>query len=547
MTRGWLPSGRRRIVARMNEQRVSHSPGPRAWLGLLVVLGPVLLVAMDSSVLFLAMPKVSEALSPTADQALWILDVYGFAVGSLLIAFGNIGDRYGRLKLLMTGATVFGVASAGAAFAPGPELLIAFRALMGVAGATLLPSALAVLSELFPDPRLRAKAIGIFAATFAAGFAIGPVVGGQLLNSFWWGSVFLINLPVIVLFLVLAPVLLREVRATRPGRVDALSVLLSAAGILLTVYAIKHAAAEGLSATPMATGIVGILALWWFVRRQLHLAHPLIDFRLFRDRVFTIAAITGLLPLAAWSAVAYLGGIYLQSVLGLTVLDAALIALPGAAVLTVTCIVTPAVVARIGTRAALVTCHFLIAAGLLLLPATGISGGTGWYMASTVIAGIGYGISFSVVAETAVAAVPTERAGSAAAIAETSNEIGNALGIALFGSLAAVIFRVQGPDLAGTLNETLQAPGLTAAAIGDAKSAFVTGLHIAAVVASVLHAALGLFALRHLPKALVGGDDTGPEPLVQDTESQPPVAQPPVAQPPVGVTNLPASGNYSGD
>ncbi|MFD5162006.1 MFS transporter [Streptomyces hawaiiensis] len=500
----------------MNVQRVFYSSGTRAWLGLLVILGPVLLVAMDSSVLFLAMPKVAEALSPTADQALWILDVYGFAVGSLLIAFGNIGDRYGRLKLLMTGAAVFGVGSAGAAFAPGPELLIAFRALMGVAGATLLPSALAVLSDLFTDPRLRAKAIGIFAATFAAGFAIGPVVGGQLLNSFWWGSVFLINLPVVVLFLLVAPVLLREVRATRTGRVDALSVLLSAAGILLTVYAIKHAAAEGLTAAPMATGIVGVVTLWWFVRRQLRLEHPLIDFRLFRDRVFTIAAITGLLPLAAWSAVAYLGGIYLQSVLGLTVLDAALVALPGATVLTITCIVTPALVTRIGTRAALITCHFLIVAGLLLLVPTSVSGGIGWYVASTVIAGIGYGISFSVVADTAVAAVPAERAGSAAAIAETSNEIGNALGIALLGSLAALIFRLQGPDLAGTLNETLQVPGLTAAVIGDAKSAFVTGLHAAAVIAGILHAALGVFALSHLPKAFTSTDDAHPEPLFRD-------------------------------
>ena len=517
MTRGWLPSGRHRTVKSMNEQRVSHSPRLRGWLGLLVVLGPVLLVAMDGSVLFLAMPKVAEALSPTADQALWILDVYGFAVGSLLIAFGNIGDRYGRLKLLMTGAAVFGVGSAGAAFAPGPELLIAFRALMGVAGATLLPSALAVLSELFPDPRLRAKAIGIFAATFAAGFAIGPVVGGQLLNSFWWGSVFLINLPVVVLFLVLAPIVLREVRATRTGRIDALSVLLSAAGILLTVYAIKHAAAEGLTATPMATGIVGVVTLWWFVRRQLHLEHPLIDFRLFRDPVFTIAVITGLLPLAAWSAVAYLGGIYLQSVLGLTVLDAALVALPGAAALTVTCIVTPTLVARIGPRAALITCHFFIAAGLLLLLATSISSGIGWYVASAVIAGIGYGISFSVVADTAIAAVPAERAGSAAAIAETSNEIGNALGIALLGSLATLIFRLQGPDLAGTLNETLQVPGLTAAVTGDAKTAFVTGLHSAAVIAGILHAALGVFALRHLPRAFTSTDDVYREHLAQDT------------------------------
>ncbi|MEV0222159.1 MFS transporter [Streptomyces sp. NPDC050704] len=493
----------------MNEQRVPHSPELRAWLGLLVILGPVLLVAMDSSVLFLAMPEVTEALSPTADQALWILDIYGFAVGSLLIAFGNIGDRYGRLKLLMTGAAVFGAGSAGAAFASGPELLIAFRALMGVAGATLLPSALAVLSELFTDPRRRANAIGIFAATFAAGFAIGPVVGGQLLSSFWWGSVFLINLPVVLLFLLLAPVLLREVRATRTGRVDAVSVLLSAAGILLTVYAIKHAAVAGLTATSVVTGIVGIVTLWRFARRQFRLEHPLIDFRLFRDRVFTIAVITGLLPLAAWSAVAYLGGVYLQSVLGLSALDAALVALPGAAVLTVTCIVTPVLVARIGTRAALITCHVLIAVGLLLLLPTSVDGGTGWYIASTGIAGIGYGISFSVVADTAVAAVPAERAGSAAAIAETSNEIGNALGIALLGSLAALIFRLQGPELAGTLNETLQMPGLTPAVTGDARTAFVTGLHAAAVTACVLHSALGALTARRIPRALPSTSGAG--------------------------------------
>ncbi|WP_344592595.1 MFS transporter [Actinomadura vinacea] len=484
----------------MTEQRVPHSSEPRAWLGLLVILGPVLLVAMDGSVLFLAMPKVTEALSPTADQALWILDIYGFAVGSLLIAFGNIGDRYGRLKLLMTGTAVFGVASAGAAFAPGPELLVAFRALMGVAGATLLPSALAVLSELFTDPRRRAKAIGIFAAAFAAGFAVGPVVGGQLLSGFWWGSVFLINLPVVLLFLLLAPVLLREVRTTGTGRIDVLSVLLSAAGILLTVYAIKHAAAEGVAATPVATGIAGIVTLGWFARRQLRLEHPLIDFRLFRDRVFTIAVVTGLLPLTAWSAAAYLGGIYLQSVLGLAVLDAALVALPGAAVLTVTCVVTPALVARIGTRAALITCHFCVAAGLLLLLPTSGSGGIGWYIASTVIAGIGYGVSFSVVADTAVAAVPAERAGSAAAIAETSNEIGNALGIALLGSLATLIFRLQGPDLAGTLNETLQIQGLAPAVIGDAKTAFVLGLHTAVLIAGILHGALGALTLRWLPR-----------------------------------------------
>ncbi|MFD7292855.1 MFS transporter [Streptomyces sp. NPDC059897] len=477
----------------------SRRTGLRSWLGLLAVLGPVLLVSMDGSILFLAMPSLSRALEPSAGQALWILDGYGFAVGSLLIAFGNIGDRYGRLRLLMLGTAVFGLASAAAALAPTPELLITFRVLMGVAGATLLPSALAVLSELFPDTRTRARAIGIFAATFAAGFAVGPVAGGLLLERFWWGSVFLVNLPVVALFLVVAPVLLGEVRAARTGRVDVPSVAASAAGLLSAIYGLKHLAAEGLAVLPVVSVAVGVVLLAWFTYRQRVLDEPLIDFSLFRDRVFTVAIITGLLPLAAWSAAAYLTGVHLQSVLGIDVLGAALLALPGAAVLTVTSVVVPAVVDRVGKRKVLVTGHFAIAAGLLALLATTVTGGIGWYVASTAVAGIGYGISFAVVADTAVGAVPAERAGAAGAIAETSNEIGNALGIALLGSLAALVFRLQGPGLAPTLDETLKA-GADAAAQADAKAAFLAGLHVVALVASALHLALGAAALRWLPK-----------------------------------------------
>ncbi|MEU9838988.1 MFS transporter [Actinomadura sp. NPDC048032] len=493
----------------MHQQHAS-TPGARAWLGLLVVLGPVLLVSMDGSILFLAMPRISGALAPTAEQALWILDVYGFAVGSLLIAFGNLGDRYGRLRLLMIGTAVFGLASAAAAFAPDAGLLIAARALMGVAGATLLPSALAVVSELFADPRRRAQAIGIFAAAFAAGFAIGPVLGGVLLESFWWGSVFLVNLPVVAVFLVLAPVLLGEVRATRPGRVDVTSVVTSAAGLLLAIYALKRVAAEGLSLLPVLAALTGAVLLVWFATRQRRLRQPLMDFSLFGDRTFTVAIVTGLLPLAAWSATAYLAGVYLQSVLGLAVLHAALLALPGAAVLTITCIITPAVVDRIGKRTTLLVCHLSIAAGLLLLLPTTVHGGAGWYIASTVVAGLGYGLSFALVADTAVGAVPPERAGAAGAIAETSNEIGNALGIALLGSLAALVFRLQGPAFAPTLGETLQIPELTATQVDDAKSAFVVGLHAAVAVASLLHVVLGVLASRWLPRQ--SKSDSSPSP-----------------------------------
>ncbi|GAA2775250.1 MFS transporter [Streptomyces showdoensis] len=390
---------------------VAERADRRAWLGLVIVLGPVALVAMDGSVLYLAMPSITSAITPSTDQALWILDIYGFVVSSLLIAFGNLGDRYGRLKFLLTGAVVFGIGSAGAAFAPNPEILIACRALMGLGGATLLPAGLAIISNLFHDARQRSQAIGIFAATFAAGFAAGPVIGGLLLSRFEWGSVFLINLPVVVLFLAFAPVLLREVRTTNPGRVDALSVALSAVGILLAVYSIKTAAAEGFSPVQAVTGVVGVALLVWFVRRQFHLEHPLLDLRLFKDRVFTVAILTGLLTLVAWAAAGYLSGIYLQSVLGYSVLAAALLALPGAAVLTVVCIKTSVIAERIGTRSALIASHFFMGVGLLLLLATTTEHGVAAFIASTIVAGVGYGLSFSLVADTAVAAVPPERAG----------------------------------------------------------------------------------------------------------------------------------------
>ncbi|WP_208320469.1 MFS transporter [Actinomyces sp. ZJ308] len=472
----------------------------RAWLGLLVVLGPVLLVSMDGSVLFLAMPTITRSIGPSADEALWILDIYGFAVSSLLITFGNLGDRFGRLRFLLGGVLVFGVGSGLAALSPSPGWLIASRAVMGLGGSTLLPSGLAVLSELFVSPRLRSRAIGIFAATFAAGFAIGPVIGGLLLNRFPWGSVFLINLPVVAVFLLMAPFVLREVRAARPAAVDLLSIGLSATGMFLSVYAVKRAAAYGLSPLVAMSAAAGAGLLTWFLMRQRRLEHPLVDVGLFKGRVFTIAILTGVISLVVWSAAAYLSGVYLQSVLGLSVLTAALLALPGALVLTTSCVLTPALADRIGQRRALLTCHVAMAGGLALLLLTRTAAGVGWFIASTAVAGVGYGISFSLVADTAVGAVPPERAGAAGAIAETSNEVGNALGIALLGSTATLVFRLRGPGTAPTVGESLDA-ARSASVVDQAKAAFVDGFHLAVALAVLLCAALGALALRWLSRS----------------------------------------------
>ncbi|RWD34326.1 MFS transporter [Mesorhizobium sp.] len=484
----------------MTDTSLARSTDRRAWLGLMAVLPLVLLVAMDGSILYLAMPRVTSAITPTADQALWILDIYGFVVGSLLIVFGNIGDRYGRLKLIMIGAVVFGAGSLGAAYSQTPESLIASRALMGLGGATLLPSGLAIVSSLFPDPRTRAQAIGIFAATFAAGFAIGPVIGGLLLRQFEWGAVFLINVPVVIGFLISAPVLLQEVRSTTYGRIDLVSLVLSFAGILLFTYSLKSAAAHGFTPTLLTIGIVGIFALGLFVRRQSRTDYPLLDLDLFRDPIFSIAILTGLLTLVVWSATGYLSGIYLQSVLGFDVFNAALLTLPGAIVLTATCVGTARIVERIGRKTALVATHLLISVGVLLLLFTTTEVGIAAFIASTMIAGVGYGLSFSLVAEIAVSAVPAERAGAASSIAETSNELGNALGISLLGSLAALSFRLLGPGVAGTLNETLDRSDPEI--IERANEAFLTGLHVAVGAGGLLTLATGIIAWLWLPRKL---------------------------------------------
>ncbi|WP_288496132.1 MFS transporter [uncultured Pantoea sp.] len=487
-------------IRRDNEHEIRA--GKKEWFGLFTVLALVLLVAMDGSVLYLAMPKITSSIVPTADQSLWILDIYGFVVGSLLVAFGNIGDHYGRLKLIMCGAVIFGIGSTTAALSTSPEMLIISRAVMGLGGATLLPSGLAILSNLFLNPKQRAQAIGIFAATFAAGFAIGPIIGGFLLSRFEWGSVFFINIPVVILFLIFSPVVLKEVKESNYGKIDGLSLMLSFAGILLFTYSLKTAAAYGLSLNQLLIGFLGLVGLFWFVKRQNHIRYPLLDLSLFKDRVFAIAIATGLLSLVVWSASGYLTGIYLQSVLNFDVFTAALLALPGAAVLTATCIWTNKIVDRIGKKNALVLTHLLISAGVAILLLTTAEYGVAAVIASTMIAGVGYGLSFSLVAEIAVSAVPPERAGAAASLAETSNEIGNALGITVLGSLAAFYFRIAGPNIAGTLNETLNHSELPSKVIMHAQQAFVGGMHIAVGVASILTLIVGILAMIWVPKTI---------------------------------------------
>ncbi|MGW4355169.1 MFS transporter [Nocardia sp. NPDC004582] len=465
----------------------------RAWAGLAVLLLPVLLVSMDMSVLYLAMPTLTESLDPSATQQLWILDIYGFMIAGLLITMGNLGDRIGRRNILLAGATVFGIASALAAFAPGADVLIAARALMGLGGATLLPSSLALISTLFPEDRARATAIGVWTAFFAGGSAIGPIIGGVLLHHFWWGSVFLINAPVLLVLLVFGPLLLPEHRAAARGPLDWASVLLSIGGILPIVYAIKRLAAEGFDLPAVGIGIVGALLLTAFIRRQRHLDEPLLDLSLFRRGLFSVAVGSSTVGMLALAGMSYLTSMYLQSVTGRDPLAAALLGIPGAVVVFVFSMSGARIGRVFGTKATFVLALGLAALGNLMLLGVGVNGGIGWYVAGSVVAGAGFGIAFTLVSEVAVSSVPPERAGSAVGISETSFELGNGLGLALLGSLAALVFR-SGGNFGSTLGETMADAGGDTALIDSARASFVTGMHVATTTGAVLLAAMAAVA-----------------------------------------------------
>ncbi|MEV6280087.1 MFS transporter [Nocardia sp. NPDC051832] len=477
----------------------------RAWLGLAVLLLPVLLVSMDVSVLFLAMPTLTVDLDPSATQALWILDIYGFMIAGLLITMGNLGDRIGRRNILLAGAAIFGLATVLAAFAPSAPVLIAARALMGVGGATLLPSSLALISSLFPDARQRVAAIGVWTAFFAGGSAVGPIIGGLLLHHFWWGSVFLINLPVLLVLLALGPVLLPEHRASALGPLDLPSVVLSIGGILPLIYAIKHVAAEGIDPEALVLALVGAVVLALFVRRQTHLAEPLLDLRLFTRPAFSVAIGSSLTGMMSLAAMGYLTSMYLQSVTGRDPLAAALLGIPSAAAVFIVSMSGARLGRQIGVRSTFVLALLLAALGNLMLLGVGVHGGIGWYIAGSTIAGVGYGLAFTLVSDVAVSSVPPERAGSAVGISETSFELGNALGLSLLGSLAALVFR-NGGDYAETLGETLHEAGNDTALAESARESFVNGMHLATTAGAIILLAMAVVARLALRKNTVLSD-----------------------------------------
>ncbi|GAA0262019.1 MFS transporter [Cryptosporangium japonicum] len=488
----------------MNSSYTVHRAGRKEWTGLAVLLLPLLFVSMDVSVLYFAVPYLSVELEPTSAQQLWIFDVYGFVLAGLLIPMGALGDRIGRRRLLLTGAFAFGAASLLAAYAPNAELLIAARAVLGVAGATLMPSTLALIRNLFHDERQRGTAIGIWTGATSAGIALGPVLSGLLLEHFWWGSVFLINLPFMVLLLVLAPVLVPEFRASGLGRFDWLSGLLSLAAVLPVIWGVKELARTGALVSSAAAIVAGLAVGLVFLRRQARHPSPLVDVALFRRRAFGGAAALNVVAMFGVVGFALFATQYLQSVLGLSPLRAALWSVAPSLVIGGVAPLATALGRRFDRGLVMAGGFAVAACGFLLVTRVTPDSGLGLVLLVATTYAAGLVTVMALVTEVALGVAPPERAGSASAILESATELGGALGMALLGSLGSAIYRSSvtsgAPDgvpsaALDLARETLGGAQAVAASlpgsVGDAvlrlaRESFVDGMHAAGVAAAVV-------------------------------------------------------------
>jgi DHA2 family multidrug resistance protein-like MFS transporter len=481
---------------------------------------------MDLTVLHLAVPAISAHLRPTSVELLWIIDIYGFMVAGFLITMGTLGDRIGRRRLLLVGAAAFGAVSILAAFSTSPTMLIASRALLGIAGATIAPSTLSLIFVMFEDPKQRATAIGVWVSAFSAGSAVGPVLGGVLLEHFWWGSVFLLAVPVMVVLLILGPRVLPEYRAPNAGRLDLVGSAMSLVAVLSLILGLKLIAQDGPSPLSVASLAIGLVVGGAWVRRQLGASDPMFDLRLFRIPTFSASLVVNLLTV--FVAIGYFLFVaqYLQLVLGLSPLTAGLWSLPEAIGFVVGSTLGPRIVRRV-RPAHLISGGLAVAGvGLMILSqvTTSTSSGLAIVVVASLVVSLGLSPIFGLTTDLIVSTAPPERAGAASGMSETFFELGGALGLALLGTIGIVIYRSRLPEslpasipaaaavaardtLGGARDVAAQLPAAQGEALlHAAREAFVAGMQVAALVSVGVAIAVALFALRFLHTIPATGD-----------------------------------------
>jgi len=506
-------------------ETASPTAGRREWVALAVIALPCLLYSMDLSVLYLALPSLTTDLKPSGAQLLWVSDVYGFMLAGFLITMGTLGDRIGRRRLLLVGAGVFGAASVLAAFATSVAMLIAARALLGVAASTLAPSTLSLIRNMFLDPRQRTLAIGIWVTSFSLGAALGPALGGLLLHFFWWGSVFLIAVPVMALLLVVGPILLPEFRDPEPGRLDLASAVLSLISVLAVVYGVKELAENGVGPVAMLVFAGGTVVGVAFLRRQRTLPDPLVDLRLFRRPAFTAALTANTLSLFLVFGTFFLVAQYLQLVLGLSPLRAGLWSVPSSLGFVAGSILAPALARQLQPGITMGSGLALAASGLAVLAQLPAHHGPGLALtlAGSTLLALGISPVVTLATDLIVGTVPPERAGVASGLSETGTELGGALGIAFLGSAATGVFRsdlhttfpsgMPPQTLADATQQAATLPArLGAPLLESARNAFTHGLHVAALMSAAIALLLAILATTRLRRVSDDPDQRTREP-----------------------------------
>jgi DHA2 family multidrug resistance protein-like MFS transporter len=515
---------------------VSNRAGWREWVGLAVLGLPTFVVAIDIFVLLVALPRLATDLGADSNQQLWIVDMYGFLLAGFLLTMGTLGDRLGRRRLLLAGAAAFGVASLLTAYATSPELLIAARALLGIAGATLMPSTLALITTMFQEPRQRATAIGMWGGMFTLGALTGPVIGGLMLVHFWWGSVFLLGVPVAGLLLVVGPRLLPEYRDRTAGRIDLTSVVLTLATALPVVYGIKELARHGWRPLPVATLLLGVVAAVAFGRRQRRLADPLLDLRMFRNRNFSTALGGQLCYSVVGGGIMLFMMLYFQLVVGMSTLQAGLAMVPGMAGATLGFLVGP----RLATR---IRPAYVIAAGmagscaaLLAFTQVGASAGTATLVIGFAVFSFCGAPLVALGTNLVIGSAAPEKAGAAGSMAQLSNEFGGTLGGALLGTVGFAVYRrlIAGelpPELAGSpaaaaRDSVVGAAGAAGQLPEPAGAALLAAAHRS--FADALNVVAGTGALILAGVAVVVATVLRPVPPLGQAPSADPADQPPV-------------------
>ncbi len=502
----------------MHTAHLPHTTaGRRQWWGLAVLALPVLLLSTDLSVLYLALPALSTDLAPSGTAQLWIVDIYGFMVAGFLVMMGSLGDRIGHRRVLLFGALCFAGASILAAYAASTPMLIFARALLGLAGATLAPTTLALITRMFADPAQRAVAVAVWSGCFMGGAILGPVLGGLLLASFWWGSVFLLAVPVMVLLLVTAPALLPQQRASHHRRLDPASVVLLLATVLSIVYGVKELARGGAQPLPVAAAVAGAGFGVLFVYRHRRSADPLLDLGLFRTRAYRCTVLTSTGVGALQGGLLLVVNQHLQLVARLSPLAAGLWLVPPALAMLIGVTAGTGLARRFRPGTVIAAGLLCSAVGNLALARVADAPAVWWTVAALCLVMAGVGPMASLGYNLILDAAPADRAGSASAAMETGGQLGIALGIGLLGSLAAGVYRDRlvippgVPDaeasaaregLAGAVAAADHLPGLLGAdLLATATHSYADGLGVVAAVSAVCFLALAGYAARSLRDA----------------------------------------------